>query len=66
VKKCPKCGKPARVKVNLFLDIDVSLAHGLSKTVLRSKKVAIDGADWPNAVTYCTNIRCSYGGRGIS
>jgi hypothetical protein len=48
-----KCKHTFRMKVELFLDIPVSLNHGLNKTTLRSKSVRLDGANWPKAYTYC-------------
>jgi len=48
-----KCQHDFRMKVELFLDIPIKLAHRLNKKVLRRKSVKIDGANWPKAITYC-------------
>lgn len=42
------------MKVNLFLDIPLSLYAGLSKRALRQKDVNVDGAGWPTSLIYCT------------
>lgn len=55
--KKPCAHRLARVKVNLFLDIPVRLAHRLSPaTVAReiaSGVIQQDGADWEGGLTYC-------------
>lgn len=47
------CKHSYRMKVNLFLDIPVDLAHRLAKKRLRLAAVRVEGADWPRAIIYC-------------
>jgi hypothetical protein len=47
------CAHVARVNVELFLDIPLSLHRRLNKKALRSRDVRIGGANWPKAYTYC-------------
>jgi hypothetical protein len=55
---CPKCKRPLRVKVEMFLDIPVAKWGQLSKEALRSKDVVSDGVNWPRAAFYCTQGHC--------
>jgi len=62
---CPRCKKGSiRVKVNLYLDIPLSLMNRLSKRNLRSRDVKVEGANWPEELLYCTNHKCGMMKRG--
>lgn len=55
-----RCRHTWRMKVNLFLDIDIKLRNRLSKRALRSKLVSVDGAGWDKALTYCSKCGRMY------
>lgn len=57
------CCDRARVKVELFLDIPLELAHHLSKQRLRRADVKIDGANWPQMMVYCPEHGVTIGRR---
>jgi hypothetical protein len=42
-----------RAKVELFLDIPAEYGHQINKRVLRSRRIRVEGANWPKAYTYC-------------
>jgi hypothetical protein len=48
-----KCKHDFRVKVELFLDIPLSMRNRLNKGNLRKRDVRVEGANWPTAYTYC-------------
>jgi hypothetical protein len=49
----PVCKHDWRLKVNLFLDIPLSLESRLNKRALKSARVRVEGAGWPSALLYC-------------
>lgn len=57
------CKHDWKVKVELFLDIDHDPAfHNLSKKMLRTKHVRVEGANWPKSTAYCNKCGVSYPG----
>lgn len=53
---CPKCGRSTlRCKVEAFLDIPTKMVHRLSKLMMRSREVQVEGVNWPKMLTYCTS-----------
>lgn len=42
------------MKVELFIDVPLTLARRLNKAALRGRGVRIDGANWPKARAYCS------------
>lgn len=64
MRRCPRCRKQSlRIKVELFLDIDVKWSHRLTKKTLRDSGVQLDGAGWPEATRYCSK-GCGWMGDG--
>ena len=49
---CPRCNKPLRKKVHIFVDAPAH-CYSLNKKGLRSKHVKIEGVGWPNERLYC-------------
>ncbi len=55
-----KCEHVFRIKVELFLDIPLSMEHRLSKKNIASKEVKVDGANWPKQMIYCEKCGCRF------
>ena len=60
--KCGRCGRytTLRIKVELFLDIPIYMAHLINKNTIRGSDVRIDGANWPKATVYCNDSKCGW------
>jgi hypothetical protein len=51
------CRHEWREKVELFLDIPLSISHRLNKQALRSREVKIEGANWAQVARLLREVR---------